>query len=1111
MIQPKKNKSKSIATRKDSLDVYNNSRIVENFYRKNNYTPTPSERLSESATILNEDANNKIVRDKKLPKTVNSKGRIEYNEDRTKPKTITPNQYRKKIDNNKYLQRETANGFVNLEAPMQLFDKRIEPVIQKGFFKGVDAVSIPTYNNIATKPFDLLTDNEKKERLKIYGTSGIPESYSGVKSKQVISSPTINNKPNPKVTSVNKLTPNDLVKDNNINSNSKIIPKARKPKYYEITEKTIAPYGLTDSDNGIDTTTYEVEDGNNISDKEIKNRTITPKYANGGIIDPPIKSKGLSPEQQAEAEADVLFTNNWNANRVVGGVKLPKGYQISPNQPVTLSNLNLDKKEGEGLDRGSYNHETGEILLDPSFQEEYGIPAHEYAHRFQDKTKLMRPKLYNDYIKKPIETLAPNTETYQSDPNEIHSELMRLRRNANFKPDQVIVPEDVQNVDFNNYNFNAIKDKDTLIKLLNTTADASIPNTISYAAYGGNINNNNINTMNRINRLPKNKRHIAPSALLGGASAVSSMIPGVGTAVGAGLGLVSGLLSKGEQEQALKEQQQKALYSQGQQLTAQDNMIDKQALLNYDINGQTLYDPTRNLGTFSKGGSLTSPSFKGKYLATGGDLTSLNSRTEVAEGNTHGEKTIDGEYGITLSNGIEPVAEIEDQEVLVDNDKVYSDRLMYDKTSSYADKAKQIAKKAGRLETKLNNTTDTKSRNGYERALAGTKMAEEALFAHQEETKLNEGMQEIENLPTTAVMANGGEIDPPNNNLLKKGIDFIIDQNSLIGLVNSYDNNSRYKTQDFIGLLPGGVATLADQTLEIADKERSNIHKFKFNQNKGKKLQPKSLPINIKVKDSYASGGRLPLDGTEGTISNADFAKSIGMFTPKSIDNNYGSDPSFIEQIAPSLIDNVGNYLINQNTPSLPKPIYNNAPALETNVNVNPQLSAINNTVGSVTNSILGNTNNSNTARANITSAKLKGLQSKLGVLGEQENLERGLRNQDVMQRSQVNASNNAMSDQYNMNNFIRTNDIQSRTSANLGNLSEDIDRTLNRRDQDQYYNNILLADILDDPTGEKIRTANRNPELFKSAKLRQGISREAKRKALRTPYNYNNIIQSAL
>lgn len=692
----------------------------------------------------------------------------------------------------------------------------------------------------------------------------------------------------------------------------------------------------------------------------------------------PIKAIGLSPSQQAEAEADALFVNNWNANRVVGGKKLPKGYQISPNQVVQSSELS---SVGES---GRYDPSTRRVSLDANNTEQ-GVPAHEYAHIFQDRTKLQRPKTYQDYIETPITNVIPNLGDYDTNPNEIHSELMRFRRNNNYRPDQVITDEDINKVENTNYNFNNIS-QDNLIKLLNSTADTSVPTT-TFAAYGGNINPSN---MNYSKRLPKNKRHIAPSALVGTAGGVASMVPGIGTAVGAGLGIVSSVMA---QDEASNEERKRQELLYGQQ-RAQDAI----ALQNYNQVGNA------GVQYYAGGGKLLPSSIKGKYLATGGDLTSLNSTTEVAEGNTHGEKTIDGQYGITLSDGQQPIAEVEDQEVIVNNNQVYSDRLMYDSKRSYADVAKKIAKKAGKIETKLNDTTDSKSRNGYERQLAGTKMAEEALFKHQEQTKYNEGMQEIENLPTTVVMADGG----------------------ILG---------------------------------------------------------------------------------EGTMTNSQFAKRIGRFTPRGPEE----DPSFAEQLVPGLIDNVGNLLISGNAPEIPLPIYNKVPNLETSVNINPQLSAINDSVNTTSDMLLANTNNSNVARANIAANRLGGLKAKLGLLGERENTERDLRNENVLRQANVAASNNAMTDNYNMNNFTRTGDLQGRLSANLGNLSEDIDKVYARRDQKDYYDTVQLADILDDPTGEKIRTAERNPELYKSAKTRAAIRKEAERKALITPYNYNNIIQSAI
>src|SRR5690606_6260567 len=101
---------------------------------------------------------------------------------------------------------------------------------------------------------------------------------------------------------------------------------------------------------------------------------------------------------------------------------------------------------------------------------------------------------------------------------------------------------------------------------------------------------------------------------------------------------------------------------------------------------------------------------------------------DVVVGNKHGEKSIDGTYGVQLKDNGIPVAEVEGGEVLVDDKVVFSDRMMYDDKNSYADKMKQIAVKRGKLEDKLDNTKTPFRRNSVERRLAALNMAEEALY-----------------------------------------------------------------------------------------------------------------------------------------------------------------------------------------------------------------------------------------------------------------------------------------------------------------------------------------------------------------------------------------------
>lgn len=456
---------------------------------------------------------------------------------------------------------------------------------------------------------------------------------------------------------------------------------------------------------------------------------------------PRVKSIGLSSEQVKEVEEDVEFVNNWNANRVIKGKKLNKGYQIPNDQPIYLEDLNKDRKEDEGINRGAFNKKNNNISLDPSFTEENGIPAHEFTHRFQKYTKQQKPKIYNDYIKFPIETLAPNVETYQSDPDEIHSELMRLRRNANFKPEQVITTDDVKDVDFKNYNFEAIKDKDTLIELLNSTADNTINTSIPIAKYGINLNNKTQVDMNNYNIKPKTKK--VPKAWVGAAIA--------------GVSAISGMISANKEKKAAEEAEKLAIR----------NNFDT-AVREQDIyNNQFIQDNINDLPVYDIGGEINTnqSSTTGKYDTVGGDLLPISSNAEVVDGNTHNENQIDNSYGVTLSENGEPVANVEDKEVVVDNNLVFSDKL---KTGgkTFANIAYKLNKKIGELEVKNKQLIKPNEKFANEKTIIGLKKANENLFAEQELVKTNTYGNEQETIDVidgkVPIGANGLRIDNPN-------------------------------------------------------------------------------------------------------------------------------------------------------------------------------------------------------------------------------------------------------------------------------------------------------------------------------------------------------------
>ena len=105
------------------------------------------------------------------------------------------------------------------------------------------------------------------------------------------------------------------------------------------------------------------------------------------------------------------------------------------------------------------------------------------------------------------------------------------------------------------------------------------------------------------------------------------------------------------------------------------------------------------------------PISNGGYQTKGGNLIPIGDGVEEAVGNQHNEETIDGVSGIQLSKNGEPVAEIENKEVVVDGDTVYSHQLKYDGKQSYADKMRKITAKRNKLERKQEEVKDRRVKN----------------------------------------------------------------------------------------------------------------------------------------------------------------------------------------------------------------------------------------------------------------------------------------------------------------------------------------------------------------------------------------------------------------
>lgn len=84
-----------------------------------------------------------------------------------------------KLDNYKFQQRENAQGILNMDSPMQLYDTRISPQYLEFFNDNqpggtLDNVGLYSYDKLAVTPWKKLTTKQRIQRLEKFGTSGSP-------------------------------------------------------------------------------------------------------------------------------------------------------------------------------------------------------------------------------------------------------------------------------------------------------------------------------------------------------------------------------------------------------------------------------------------------------------------------------------------------------------------------------------------------------------------------------------------------------------------------------------------------------------------------------------------------------------------------------------------------------------------------------------------------------------------------------------------------------------------------------------------------------------------------------------------------------------------------
>ena len=462
------------------------------------------------------------------------------------------------------------------------------------------------------------------------------------------------------------------------------------------------------------------------------------------------------------------------------------------------------------------------------------------------------------------------------------------------------------------------------------------------------------------------------------------------------------------------------------------------------------------------------PISNGGYQTKGGNLVPIGDGVEEAVGNQHNEENIDGVSGIQLSKNGEPVAEIENKEVVVDGDTVYSHQLKYDGKQSYADKMRKITAKRNKLEKEQNTAKDRRIKNTIERKLAGLNMAEEALFTHQEHRKYAEGIKVADSFAFGGKLpkfSGGGNIFTDTNNGKK------------YRLVNG-------KKQYFIDFDP--IKTAKEEEIKL--NTELNKKDIDWNNPAPKMLDndKNNIPDLVQAPSAVNAPTMQPLVTTTAGATTGATTAGAGA---KGIGSQVGSAAL---QLAPMLIDNIGNLLLTKNTPKLPTPLLNKVEHLETKVNVNPQLAEIRRTNKAVKDNILFNTSNSNNAKNNLVATALAGNRQANEILGGKENQEIALKNADHQNKQMVANTNNATMNEHKFRQYQRSNDINSQYSANLADLSKDIGNVITSNKLDKQFDASTLANLSDDALGEKAAIYIGNKDFMSKETNRQAMKERA-------------------
>lgn len=681
---------------------------------------------------------------------------------------------------------------------------------------------------------------------------------------------------------------------------------------------------------------------------------------------------------------------------------------------------------------------------------------------------------------KPNDKIRTDDGHYVKDPEEAKSDINTIRYNlykaGDFNPStgEYKTKDKKFNKDLipkikNDYSLKRMLDaygEEGVSTLMNTIANNKQKNTMQYMANGGLV------------RPSSRQRYIAPAVL-----------------IGAGLGLFGKGAAQKQQKKALAKQEQDALRMQymdqkrSDAATFNEQDIYGNSNVEYYANGGEV-NPDENFSPEQTailmqnlkqgGGKMPNlPVSNGGYQTKGGNLVPIGDGVELAVGNRHNDTKIDGVSGIQLSQQGETVAEIEDKEVIVDGDKVLSDRLKFDKKNSYADKMVQLTKKRNKLESQQEKATSKRTKNTIDRKLAGLNMAEETLFKVQEAHKEKEGMQVLQN-----TFAIGGRLNDPTPPFIgnkykgwRKNVNGYYVHPTNPNIVVNEAGMPMYNYEK-AGTTPGLLSADNTSTKGIMTaSQQSSIPP----------INVPPAPSTVGIQPAANPAPAFATTPATAAVSTLVATTNTGTDAANTAKPGAGIGASFLSAI-PMLIDNIGNFFLTKNTPKPNTPLLNRVTPLETRVNINPQLAELRRTQKTNTDNILHNTSNSNNAKNNIIASALGTTRQANELIGGKENQELSLRNANVQNMQMTENQNNAVMNQHNTTMYQRANDINSQYSANLANLAGDIKSMQQRNDAKENFRGYTMANLMDDKLGEKAHLYALSDEFMADPKQRSFI-----------------------